>query len=199
MSDGIKLDIGCSFHKLDGYFGVDIKRGDQIDVVADIHDLPFLTSSVDVIHTRHTLEHVDDPHRCISEMYRVCKPDGRIVVIAPHFSNNAYWSDMTHKRPLSVGSFDYFNLEKARNAGFPIYLPDVNIITTSVRLIYWPKRIYQHKGFFKRTILSILNSVFNELAALNPFLCERFWSHWVGGFYEVYFELKPIKDSDIKD
>ncbi len=188
------LDLGCSYHKLPGHIGVDIERGSDVDVVADLQALPFATSSVDEIHSRHTLEHVQDPLQCISELYRVVRSGGRINIIVPHYSNHAYWADVTHLRPFSVRSFEYYDLEHARNAGFPIYLPKVNLKTGRVLLTYWPKRIYIEKKGWKRLVLSILNRIISGLANWNQFLCERLWCYWVGGFYEVTFELEPVKD-----
>ena len=141
------LDIGCYNYKLPGSIGVDLNKGPQVDVVADMHALPFLTSSIEKIHTRHTLEHVLNPHICISELYRACKPGGRITVIVPHYSNHAYWSDLTHRHPFSVRSFEFFDLEYVSNAGFPIYLPDVNLKTRKTSLIYWPERVSLRMSF----------------------------------------------------
>jgi len=189
----INLDIGCSHHKLPGYLGVDLEPGPDVEVIADMHALPFRTSSVDHVHTRHTLEHVHDPHRCISELYRITRSGCKITVIVPHYSNHTYWADMTHLRPFSIRSFEYFDLEYARRASFPIYLPNVNLKTCAISLIYWPKRIYINKKPVKRFVLRLLNYCISGLANWNPFLCERFWCYWVGGFYEVRFELEPIK------
>ena len=195
MSDrSIRLDIGCSFHKLQGWIGVDLERASDVDVLGDLHHLPFADSSVDEIHTRHTLEHVLEPLACIAEMYRVTKSGGVITVIVPHYSNHAYWADVTHLRPFSARAFEYYDLDHAKRAGFPVYLPKVNLRTQAVKLTYWPERIYKNKSLIKRTVLGILNGVFSGLANLSPFLCERFWCGWVGGFYEVTFIVQPIKE-----
>lgn len=190
----LRLDIGCSHHRLPGWTGVDLEKGPQVDLVADMASLPFGDSTVDEIHSRHTLEHVLDPHACIRELYRVIKPSGEIRIIVPHYSNQAYWADMTHRRPFSVRSFEYFDLDYAAAAGFPIYMPDVNLKTRSARLVYWPPRIFEKKSPWKRWVLAALNAVFSGLASLSPFLCERFWCGWVGGFYEVEFVLTTGKD-----
>ena len=194
----MKLDIGCSFHKKAGYIGVDLLKSEDVDVVADMESLPFSDSTVDEIHTRHTFEHVKDPHKCLSELYRVTKSTSKITIIVPHYSNHTYWADMTHIRPFSIRSFEYFDLKYANAAGFPIYLPDVNIKTLSAELIYWPERIYSTKRFFKRVVLKLLDWIISKLANMSPFLCERIWCYWVGGFYEVKFDLQPIKSDTNK-
>lgn len=195
----MKLDIGCSFHKKSGYVGVDIIKTKDVDVVADMESLPFNDSTIDLIHTRHTFEHVKDPHRCLAELFRVANSDSKIIIIVPHYSNHTYWADMTHIRPFSVRSFEYFDLEFARSAGFPIYLPNVNVKTLSVKLVYWPERIYSSKSFLKRNILKIFDKLISGMANKSTFLCERIWCYWVGGFYEVMFELQPIKKDKTKN
>lgn len=189
-----QLDIGCSYHKLTDWIGVDIEKGPDVDVLGDLSSLPFHTSSIDSIHSRHTLEHVENPLECIAEMYRVTKPKGQIEIIVPHYSNSAYWSDVTHLRPFSTRSFEYYDLDHAKKAGFPIYLPDVNLRTKSVELTFWPERIYENKGLLKRSILRLLDGILSGVANLNPFICERLWCFWVGGFYEVTYKLYPVKD-----
>lgn len=190
----IRLDIGCSYHKLPGWIGVDIERGTDTDVLGDLHSMPFKDSSVSEIHSRHTLEHVRDPLQCISEMYRVVKSGGTITIIVPHYSNNAYWSDVTHLRPFGVRAFEYYDIAHARQAGFPIYLPHVNLKTRRVSLTWWPERIIASKSPLKQALLRLANGIFSGLANANLFLCERLWCYWVGGFYEVTFELEPFKD-----
>lgn len=172
---------------------MDIQKGPQVDITADMHALPFADSSAAVVYTRHTLEHVQNPHQCIRELYRVCKNDGIVHIIVPHYSNSAYWADLTHLRPFSARTFEYFNLEYARNAGFTIYLPEVNFKTLKVKLVYWPERIIKQKKGWKRGLLRTINFIFSGIANLNLFLCERLWCYWVGGFYEVEFILSPVK------
>lgn len=46
---------------------------DQDFVVADILDIPFKDASFDVVYTRHSLEHVLDPHKELDEMFRLAK------------------------------------------------------------------------------------------------------------------------------
>lgn len=51
--------------------------------VADAHKLPFANNQFDAVFCLETLEHVEDPVKVISEMKRVLKPKGYIVVLVP--------------------------------------------------------------------------------------------------------------------
>jgi SAM-dependent methyltransferase len=80
---------------------VDIYPFDNVDIVADIADLPFVDNSVDAIICEEVLEHVPNPKVVVSEMYRVLKSGGLAYVVVPfvfsfHSSPSDYyrWSKM---------------------------------------------------------------------------------------------------------
>ncbi len=65
------------FRKMDN---LDYTTGDYNSPIADIHfDLhqaPFADNTFDVVFCNHVLEHVEDAHQCMKELYRVMKPGG---------------------------------------------------------------------------------------------------------------------------
>lgn len=50
-------------------------------VEADLHELPILTGSVDLVMLPHTLEFVSNPRQLLAEACRVVKPEGLIVIL----------------------------------------------------------------------------------------------------------------------
>lgn len=66
--------------------------------VADAHKLPFKDRTFDAVFCLETLEHVENPEKVISEIYRVLKDDGCIIVLVPsenflfHFIVWPLWS-----------------------------------------------------------------------------------------------------------
>lgn len=68
-------------------------------VEGDLHELPILTGSIDLVILPHTLEYVDNPRHLIHEACRVVKPDGLIVVFG--FNPYSFWGVrrlLSHKR-----------------------------------------------------------------------------------------------------
>lgn len=185
----MKLDLGCSFHKLPGYIGVDILKVQGVDVIADGCSLPFRESVFDGIYASHCIEHIADQLAVIKEMWRVSRPGTEIHMQMPHFSNPSYFDDLTHQRLYSTRSFEHFDHDLHELTGHPNYLPDVNLKLTYQKLVFWPERIMLKKSFLKGLLIKISNNILNFLANINPFLCERIWCRWVGGFYEVEFKL----------
>ena len=94
------LDIGAGNHSYSSYFpnrvSVDIDPKRKPDIVGDIHDLPFEDESFDFVLCTEVLEHVEDPQKAITELYRVLRPGGRCVlttrlVFPLHDTPNDHW------------------------------------------------------------------------------------------------------------
>lgn len=164
-----------------------------MNVRGDARQLPFKTSSIDEIYSRYCLEHIDDQLAVIREMYRVSKPGAKVRLILPHFSNPAFYDDLTHQRLYSTRSFEHYDQEMHALTGYPNYLPDINFKVTKTELRWWPPQVIARKRLFKRLLLTALNGLINALANAHPFFCERIWCPWVGGFYEVDFTMSVRK------
>ena len=53
----------------------------MIFTLGDVAELPFLENSFDIVFSRLAFHHFPDPKQCFSEMARVLKPSGKLVVI----------------------------------------------------------------------------------------------------------------------
>ncbi len=76
--------------------GVDIRKGENVDVVASVYDLPFGEKEFDTVLCISVLEHLEDPLIAVEEMNRVLKVGGKIIVSVPfmfpiHEAPNDYW------------------------------------------------------------------------------------------------------------
>lgn len=98
----MKIDIGCGNHKREGFIGVDIAPGDQVDYVIDIERdrLPFEDNTVDHVFSNHTFEHIVSPQNILREIVRVCKHEALVEVWTPYLkSNDAFL----------LGHFSFYN------------------------------------------------------------------------------------------
>lgn len=78
------------------YIGLDMRPGNDVDVVADAKDMPFPDNSFDVVLSSDCLEHVDWPREVIHEAFRVTKPGGLFYLTTVfdfeiHGYPNDYW------------------------------------------------------------------------------------------------------------
>lgn len=79
--------------KLEGYSNTTFMR-------ADIHDLPFEDEHFDVVVAANVIHLVDNPDKALSEMLRVCKTGGRIII--PTYINETNKSAIIATKLLSM-------------------------------------------------------------------------------------------------
>lgn len=87
----IIYDLGCgsgNFVKLlrcKGYeaYGIDVKAAEHI-IAADLNQsLPLSSESVDFVTSLANLEHLNEPHLNLKEIYRILRKDGTLVLTTP--------------------------------------------------------------------------------------------------------------------
>ena len=64
------------------YTGVDVREGPGVDKVVDGESLPFLAGCFDTVISTEMLEHDPKPWRTVSEMARVLRADGTLILTA---------------------------------------------------------------------------------------------------------------------
>ena len=161
------IELGCGKKKKPGRIGVDKVDLSEVDIVADIEDgLSFLPDdSVDEIHCRSVLEHIENFENMIKEIVRVLKSDGRAHIFVPHFSNPYYYSDFTHVRFFGLYTFYYFVDAKYQlNRKVPHFYTDVRIRILSQRLKF--------RSSFK--ILNPLKSLVGRFINLHSLIQEYY-------------------------
>jgi SAM-dependent methyltransferase len=92
----------------------------QAGTIADYHQLPYDTESLDVVLLHHVLEFADNPHQLLREVQRIVVPHGRLLLIGfnpwsplgafarvAKFLPNSIW----HNQQISAGrAKDWLNL-----------------------------------------------------------------------------------------
>lgn len=67
------------------------------DIIGDIHNLPLANNSVDAIVCLAVLEHVENPFKAMTEIYRVLKPGGFCLITIPflyyYHAEKGYYKD----------------------------------------------------------------------------------------------------------
>ena len=93
----IGLNIGAGYTKLHpAMFNIDLIADSFINCQAKAEHLPFANASFSLIATQETLEHVQDPHLAVAEMYRVLRDGGTLYcqlpfIIGYHPGPTDYW------------------------------------------------------------------------------------------------------------
>ncbi len=140
---GVLLDLGCGtkpyrheFQNVEKYIGVDVEHSGNsdtktfIDVFYDGKHLPFEDNSIDGVFSSETLEHIFNPDEIITEIYRVLKPDGMLLITCPFF-----WPE--HEIPYDYARYSSFGLQHLLTSkGFKIvhYEKTGNYITAMIQM-----------------------------------------------------------------
>jgi predicted SAM-dependent methyltransferase len=157
----IKLDLGCGNNKQKGFIGIDKNKSDQVNIICDLEKkkLPFKDNSVDQIHTRHFLEHTNNPDKIIDEIYRVLKPKGKVIIIVPHWSWYGSYTFM-HKRFFHSRDFNFYDKKHPAH-----YYTKSNFRFIDVKFNWGKLQGYK--------ISTCLNSIINKILNINSFLSEE--------------------------
>ena len=84
--DDLRLNLGCGHIPLAGFVNVDSRDLDHVDVIADVHDVPFSPGSLAQIHSAHLLEHfpLEELRRSLVPYWlSLLRPGGLLTAIVP--------------------------------------------------------------------------------------------------------------------
>jgi ubiquinone/menaquinone biosynthesis C-methylase UbiE len=187
----MKIDLGCGLNKKAGFKGADILHMPGVDYIIDLEiGLSFLKDDeVEMFHSSHFLEHIENLEKLMTEIHRTLRPEGICEIVVPHFSNPYYYSDHTHKRFFGLYSFDYFSNESDKR-----YKRKVPCYSNKAKF-----RVVKRRLVFKSPQFPVLHVVRKYLIGrffnISPWfqeLYEAFFSNKIA-CNEIHFILKPIK------
>jgi SAM-dependent methyltransferase len=167
------LDAGAGEARFKTYFrdhlyvaldsGVGEKDWDysQVDIQADLSQIPAASDSMDIVLNIQVLEHVSEPFKILSELNRVLKPGGNLFLTAPQG-----WHE--HQQPHDYFRFTRFSLAHILlGAGFEsLEIQPIGgyFHYLGHRLTYIPKVLFSERSRWCRWLLFPL-----ELASLGLF------------------------------
>ena len=180
------LDVGCGWNKTPGAVGMDSNPKTHADVIHDLGAIPypFADNEFDEIVCRHVIEHVPDVMALVSELHRITRPGGRIMIVTPHYSNPDWPTDPTHRNHFNSYSLNCFIDDRQL---FPFY--------TDVRLK--PQRIYVSLANLWRALgLEFLVNLDQRWPSWR--FTRKFWEFYLNSIIrgkELTFELSVVKEN----
>lgn len=173
---GNVIDVGCGrkpyralFH-CDSYIGLDIENpghsheNEDIDVFYDGKIFPFDAKSFDNALCNQVLEHVFNPDEFLSEIHRVLKPGGKLLLTVPFA-----WDE--HEQPYDFARYSSFGLRHLMEKnGFEIEKSIKSVNDSRAIAQLWNTFIYKKtvtkSGPLNMIITVLLMAPVNILAAL---------------------------------
>jgi SAM-dependent methyltransferase len=173
----IVLDVGAGSGHYRNFFlgkryvavdmGLEQLSYEGLDVVGDVRALPFADSIADCVISVEVLEHVYEQQVFLSELRRILKSGGRVLLTVPLCLGE-------HMQPHDYFRYTRFGLEKILStSGFrvvEIHSRGGYFIFLAYHLRRFPEYLVSSSGIprsFKKTIIRLLNPVFGYLI---PFL-----------------------------
>jgi SAM-dependent methyltransferase len=106
------------------YVGCDMRPGLGVDRVEDVHCLKIKRNSIGTVLIFDTLEHVENVHRAMEEVYRVLKPGGMVILSSVmnfpiHDYPGDYWRFTPKAFELLLRRFDAYEVEFDGDPAFP--------------------------------------------------------------------------------
>ena len=112
-----KLNIGAGQTYIPEFINIDIDEKAEITLNLSEDKLPFETSSINIVFSFHTLEHVPNYLFALSEIYRVLKPQGILLLGIPYLTLTKYnLVNPYHLHNFNEHSFDFFDPKKLKGS-----------------------------------------------------------------------------------
>ena len=181
------LNLGCGrVNTFNESIGVDIIDSQAVDIVGDVYEvlerLP--DSSVLTIYSSHFVEHLDDFTYFLEAVSRFLNPSGNLIIIAPHFSNPYYYSDITHKSTFGLYTCCYYCISTPLRRKVPTYGRNLKFRLDRVDLIFKSTR----PNYGRHAIKKVIGSLFNTTIYMREFWEENLC--YIFPCYEVKYVLK---------
>jgi SAM-dependent methyltransferase len=159
------LDLGSSWSPYAAHFpnrvSCDIEARKEVDVVADAHNLPFKDSEFEVILCSEVLEHLHTPEKAASEIWRVLKPGGELILTTRFMF------------PMHDVPHDYFRFTESgmkylfREWTVEELIPEtINFETMAVLIHRMALMMELRGGKFTRTLIFLLSKIVQHLGFL---------------------------------
>lgn len=175
---GDLLDVGCGtkpyqpYFRTASYVGLEIEGNNPgADFHYDGHTFPFDDGRFDAVVCNQVLEHVFNPERFLSEIARVLKPGGRLLLTIPFV-----WDE--HEQPHDFARYSSFGLAHLlRERGFEIEQHEK--INDDISVIFQLLNAYLFKvtsrlpGSLRFALTITLMAFINMLGVVARFLLPR--------------------------
>lgn len=197
----VAIDLGCGKRKQPGSIGLDIARiPGSVDVMGDVIRTPFRDSSVDRLFAWHLVEHIDDLPALMAEIHRICRDGALVYFRFPHASStHTAWTDPTHRRGVTLETFDYFDPEQLAGRLFGYYhAAPFTVVRRRITFSLNADKPDSGSPWLpshnraRRVAGRILDALANR-SRQHQYVCERFWGPLVG-MEEGHVWLRAIKD-----
>ncbi len=171
------LEIGCGHGHMVDLFnkkgaiaeGVDISpeavsysKSKGVNAIeGDCRNLPFKDNSFDIVFSLGVVEHFNETSKAIKEHFRVCKPNGKVVIIVPNFTLLHLCAILAHLKWVLKYNIMITTGKSYTKNQFKRILRDCGSSNTNI-LVYGGSAFLKFAPLNKRLISFVENSWFSR-------------------------------------
>jgi len=176
------LDLGCGVKPFQTIYNEKVKSCIGVEVESTLHDqsnvdffydgvnLPFKDNEFDVVLSAEVMEHVPDPEKFLSEIYRVLRDDGVAIITVPFLVP-------LHEQPLDYYRYTEYSLrDLVKNTNFSMEYLEVfgDYFSVVITLLIIPHLKFWN-FFGKKLRLPILSTRLNPFVFLLIYLPQKLY------------------------
>jgi len=183
-----RVHLGCGQNLFKNWLNID-KFEERADLQIDLDKTPWPLpdNHFSEIYMCHVLEHLTDVQKVMDEIWRISKNDSKITIIVPHFSSFAAASPF-HKHFFNSQAMNYFTGKTTENYG------KAKFKIKNTRIFWYPSSNEEYLSKSpKRKFASYFGEFLDFFINLNRNFFERIWCYWVGGAFEIKWEISAVK------
>jgi len=111
------------------------KKGAPVRLLQmDAADLRFADDSFDIVYAPYVISVVADPITVAREMYRVCRPGGRVIILNHFLSSGRFLSRLERLiSPLTI------HIGFKADLDLPAFLAQADLKPVSIEMVNWPR------------------------------------------------------------
>lgn len=105
-----KLDVGCSFRKPKGYWGIDKVKVADVDQLVDLskYPWPLPDNYFSEVRVWHILQFLPDTVKTMEEIWRISKSGAKVLIGVPYYMSALAFGDPAHIRYFTEETFKFF-------------------------------------------------------------------------------------------
>jgi|SRR3990167_5551454 len=164
-----KLDVGCAFRKRPGYWGVDKVQVKGVDQVFDLAHFPWPlpTNHFSEIRLWHILQFLPETNKVMEEVWRIGKPNAKIIIAVPYYMSALAFGDPGHIRYFSEETFKFFTQDSWYASNHKAYTKaKFKIVSQKLRATGRLRRFIPFKNFFRYFCWNMIDELIVEMEVI---------------------------------
>ena len=158
----VRLDVGCCFRKIEGFWGTDIYKFSGVDQVFDHTKYPWPLPDNHFLEIRlwHIMQYLPDTDATMKEIWRICKDGAKIIIGVPYFMSTMAFGDR-NKSFFNENTFKAFTDDSWYQEQIETYTSNARfkIVLQELRTTGKWRKFIPFKGLFRYFLWNIIDEM----------------------------------------